>query len=155
MIHDLPETRRCRYGPGRAVFLTVLRRITTSESERSALERREGRLIDNAGELQLQHLYCAMAWLGEELDDDPPEVRSPRRIKDRIAEKAFARCRDQRAGSRLSSTPPRSSSPVRPSRSSECRRCTTVTLTPPSTEHRARFRVAAGDNPCGLPRRPT
>ena len=66
----------------------------TSGSERSALERRESCLIDNAGELQLQHLCRAMAWLGEELDDDPSEVRYPLHIKDRIEEKAFARCRD-------------------------------------------------------------
>lgn len=66
----------------------------TSESKRSALERRESYLIDKAGELQLQHLYRAMAWLGEGLDAVPPDVRYPRRIKDRIEEKAVAKCQD-------------------------------------------------------------
>ena len=64
----------------------------TSGSAGSALERRESCLIDDAG--ALQHLYRAMAWSGEELDDDPAEVHYPRRIKDRNEEKAFAKCRD-------------------------------------------------------------
>lgn len=42
-----------------------------SRSGRSALKRRDGCLIHNAGEPQ--YLYRAMAWLGEELNDDPPE----------------------------------------------------------------------------------
>ena len=94
VIGDLLETRRFRFDVERAVFLTVLHRIMTSGSDRSALKWRENYLIESAGELQLQHLYRAMAWLGEELDDDPPEARFPRRVKDRIEEKAFARRRD-------------------------------------------------------------
>ena len=94
VIGDLLETRRFRFDVERAVFLTVLHRIMTSGSDRSALKWRESYRIESAGELQLQHLYRAMAWLGEELDEDPPEARFPRRIKDRIEEKAFARRRD-------------------------------------------------------------
>jgi hypothetical protein len=83
----------------RAVFLTVLHRIMGSagRSDRAAEKWRQQQIIPSVDELDLQHLYRAMAWLGEELGK--PEQRdatpfSPRCTKDIIEEALFARRRD-------------------------------------------------------------
>ena len=120
VIRDVLETRGFRFDVERAVFLTVLHRIMASGSDRSALKWRESDLIDSADELELQHLYRAMAWPGEELDDDPPQARFPRRIKDRIEEKAFAPGARICSGGWISSSSilPRCFSPARAGRAS-------------------------------------
>ena len=53
--------------------------------------------IDGVEELDLQHLYRAMAWLGEELpvgQQADATGFSPRCVKDQIEEALFARRRD-------------------------------------------------------------
>jgi transposase len=53
--------------------------------------------LDGAGELELHHLYRAMAWLGEELPEDRQDGATPfapRTNKDLIEEASFARRRD-------------------------------------------------------------
>ncbi len=53
--------------------------------------------IDRVAELELQHLYRAMAWLGEELPADGQDARTPfapRCVKDLVEEALFARRRD-------------------------------------------------------------
>ena len=99
--------RKFGFAVERAVFLTVLHRImaraggdgTPGTSDRTAQKWREGQIIGEVEDLDLQHLYRAMAWLGEELDKGEqadatfPGV-APRCTKDRIEEALFARRRD-------------------------------------------------------------
>ena len=94
VIREFLEGQKHRFDVEMAVFMTVVHRIMISGSDRSALKWRRDPSIDHTDGLDLQHLYRAMAWLGEELGDDPPETRFPRRIKDRIEEEVFARRRD-------------------------------------------------------------
>ena len=65
-----------------------------SGSDRSALQWRRDQAIEGTTELELQHLYRAMGWLGEELGEAEPDAPSPRRTKDLIEEELFARRRD-------------------------------------------------------------
>ena len=78
----------------RAVFMTVLHRVMVSGSDRSALRWRRDQAIDATEGLELQHLYRAMGWLGEVLDEREPDAPSPRRTKDLIEEALFARRSD-------------------------------------------------------------
>lgn len=81
----------------RAVFLTVLHRLFDPGSDRAADQWRKHYRIDGVDELELHHLYRAMAWLGEELPDDEQDGATPfapRCTKDRIEEAIFARRRD-------------------------------------------------------------
>jgi hypothetical protein len=48
---------------------------------------------EGADALDLHHLYRAMAWLGEKLADQSGAGRAPRRTKDVIEERLFARRR--------------------------------------------------------------
>ena len=52
------------------MFLTVLHRLFPSGSDRAAEEWRKKYAIAGVESLELQHLYRAMAWLGEELPKD-------------------------------------------------------------------------------------
>ena len=63
----------------RAVFLTVLHRLMGSagRSDRAAEKWREDYLIGGVEGLELQHLYRAMAWLGEELEAVEQSGASP------------------------------------------------------------------------------
>ena len=74
--------------------MTVLHRLMVSGSDRSALQWRRDQAIEGTAELELQHLYRAMGWLGEALDEAEPGAPSPRRTKDLIEEALFARRRD-------------------------------------------------------------
>jgi len=91
--------RKFSFPVERAVFLTVLHRIMGSagRSDRAAEKWRRRQIIPGVEELDLQHLYRAMAWLGEELDKSQQQDAtpfSPRCIKDKIEEALFARRRD-------------------------------------------------------------
>lgn len=79
----------------RAIFLTVLQRLLAPGSDRAAERWREDYAIAGLEELELHHLYRAMAWLGEPLADQQGATPfSPRCTKDRIEEALFARHRD-------------------------------------------------------------
>ena len=65
-----------------------------SGSDRSAHQWRRNQAINATEALELQHLYRAMGWLGEALEDPEPGAPSPRRTKDLIEEPLFARRRD-------------------------------------------------------------
>jgi hypothetical protein len=52
------------------VFLTVLHRLFAGGSDRAADRWREDYRIEGVEGLNLNHLYRAMAWLGEELAED-------------------------------------------------------------------------------------
>jgi hypothetical protein len=81
----------------RVVFLTVLHRLMVGGSDLAADRWREDYHIAGADDLDLQHVYRAMAWLGEELPADQQAARtpfSPRCTKDVIEEQLFAHRRD-------------------------------------------------------------
>jgi Transposase DDE domain len=97
LIADLAVARRQKFALERAVFLTVLHRLFISGSDRAAERWREDYAIEGVGELDLHHLYRAMAWLGEELpakDQDGRTPFAPRCRKDVIEERLFAHRRD-------------------------------------------------------------
>ena len=62
--------RKFEFPVERAVFITVLNRLFASGSDRFCSKWVQDYGITGAGELDLHHLYRAMAWLGEELPED-------------------------------------------------------------------------------------
>ncbi len=99
VLAELLEDRKFGFAVERSVFLTVLHRLMGSagRSDRAAEKWREDYLIPGVDDLELQHLYRAMAWLGEPLPADQQSGATPfapRCTKDRIEEALFARRRD-------------------------------------------------------------
>jgi transposase len=96
--HALAD-RHFSFSVERAVFLTVLHRLFCPGSDRAAEYWMQRYTVEGAGDLQLQHLYRAMAWLGEVVEvagekesrGAPP---STRRIKDILEEALFDARRD-------------------------------------------------------------
>jgi transposase len=91
------EGRRFEFPVERAVYLTVLHRLFVGGSDRDADFWRRDYRIPGTEELDLHHLYRAMAWLGEELPHTEQAGAtgfSPRCVKDLVEEKLFARRRD-------------------------------------------------------------
>ncbi len=91
------QGRRFQFDVEGAVFLTVVHRLLDPGSDRAAEKWRRDYLLPDVGELQLQHLYRAMAWLGEVLPDEEQDARTPfapRCVKDLIEERLFARRQD-------------------------------------------------------------
>ena len=79
------------------MFLTVLHRLFAGVSDRAADRWRQDYRIEGVEELDLHHLYRAMAWLGEELSEDQLDGATPfapRCLKDVVEESLFARRRD-------------------------------------------------------------
>src|SRR5512142_1809792 len=97
VIEQLLDGRRCEFDVERAVFLTVLHRLFAPGSDRAADTWKTNYHIDGCESLQLDHLYRAMAWLGEELPRDQQAGKTPfapRRINDRVEEGVFDHRRD-------------------------------------------------------------
>lgn len=97
VIGRLLESRKFEFPVERAVFLTVLHRLFTSGSDRAAEKWKETIDVGGMEELQLHHLYRAMAWLGETLGEDQQFGATPfalRCTKDLIEEGLFASRRD-------------------------------------------------------------
>ena len=95
VLHELLADRGFEFSVERAVFLTVLHRLMVSGSDRACEQWRNDYRIDGADELQLHHLYRAMAWLGEELPaaDQADRTLIARSMKDLVEERLFARRR--------------------------------------------------------------
>jgi hypothetical protein len=93
VIEQLAQRRGFGFSLERAVFASVLHRLMVSGSDRACEKWLDAYLIDGADGLELHQLYRAMAWLGEELADQTGATRVPRRTKDVIEEKLFARRR--------------------------------------------------------------
>ena len=77
----------------------VLHRLFMSGSDRAADRWREDYAITGIEELDLHHLYRAMAWLGEELPEKEQDGRTPfapRCVKDVVEERLFAHVRGRR-----------------------------------------------------------
>jgi hypothetical protein len=97
VIETLAATRKHDFALERAIFLTVLHRLVAGGSDRAADRWREDYCIDGVAELDLHHLYRAMAWLGEELPKTEQGGRTPfapRCVKDVVEERLFERRRD-------------------------------------------------------------
>jgi len=97
VIRELSADRKFGFNLERAIFLTVLHRLFDPGSDRAAEKWKDAHAIGGAGELALQHLYRAMAWLGTPLPLSEQRALShgmPRTIKDRVEEELFARRRD-------------------------------------------------------------
>jgi transposase len=104
VIDKLLAGRRFEFDLERAVFLTVLHRLFASGSDRAANKWRQDYQIEGCDDLELHHLYRAMAWLGEELPEDQQKDKTPfapRCIKDRIEEDVFGHRRDLFSGLQL------------------------------------------------------
>ena len=92
ILEELLADRRYEFAVERAVFVTVLHRLMASGSDRAAEHWCRDYAIDGVQDLQLHHLYRAMAWLGEELGADQQAGATglaPRCVKDRIEEALF------------------------------------------------------------------
>jgi hypothetical protein len=97
VIAALAAGRGHRFALERAVFLTVLHRLMAGGSDLAADRWREDYRITGIDDLDLHHLYRAMAWLGEELPADQQDGATPfapRCTKDLVEEDLFAYRRD-------------------------------------------------------------
>jgi len=95
VIKDLLSDRKFAFDIERALFLTVLHRLFPSGSDRSCDHWRWDYVIEGAEGLSLHHLYRAMSFLGEEIEDRSGATPfSPRCIKDLIEEGMFFERRD-------------------------------------------------------------
>jgi len=96
IIEHLLAGRKFELLVERAVFVTVLNRLFAPGSDRFCSKWVHDYGIAGADELDLHHLYRAMAWLGEELPKAQQAGRTlaPRCVKDLIEEELFFRSRD-------------------------------------------------------------
>jgi transposase len=94
-IHDRLSSRKFAFDVERAIFLTVLHRLFASGSDRECDRWRRGYRIDGVDGISLHHLYRAMVYLGEEVEDQKDRTPfSPRCTKDAIEEDLFLFRRD-------------------------------------------------------------
>ena len=90
ILHRILKGRKFEFDVERAIFLTVLHRLFVSGSDRSCDKWRRDHRIDGVESLSLHHLYRAMAFLGEETDDQQDRTPfTPRCIKDVVEEDLF------------------------------------------------------------------
>lgn len=92
VIQDLLKDRAFSAPIERAVFATVLHRLVAPGSDRACEHWLRDEGVAGCDGLQLQHLYRAMAWLGESLETDGE--RTVRGTKDVIEERLFDRRRN-------------------------------------------------------------
>jgi hypothetical protein len=103
LFKELLRERKFGFDVERAIFLTVLHRLFSPGSDRAAEQWRHQYVIEGADGLELHHLYRAMAWLGEPLDDaqQADATKAPRCVKDLIEEALFEKTRDLFSGLEL------------------------------------------------------
>jgi Transposase DDE domain len=89
IIERLAKGRGFGFSIERAVFASVLHRLTVSGSDRACEKWLDTYSIDGADALVLHQLYRAIGWLGEELADQTAATRAPRRNKDLMEEALF------------------------------------------------------------------
>jgi len=99
IIHRLLADRKFEFDVERAIFLTVLHRLFVSGSDRSCDRWHRDYVIDGVDALSLHHLYRAMAFLGDRLEDQKDCTPfAPRCTKDVIEEDLFQARRDLFSG---------------------------------------------------------
>jgi len=89
--------RKFGFSLERAVFLTVLHRLSESGSDRAAEKWKDEYKIVGAEDIGLHHLYRAMGWLGEALPADDRRgatAFTPRCTKDVVEEEIFQQRKD-------------------------------------------------------------
>lgn len=90
IIRTLLKDRKFEFDVERAIFMTVLHRLFVSGSDRSCDKWRRDQRIDGVESLYLHHLYRAMTFLGEEIEDQKDRTPfTPRCMKDIIEEDLF------------------------------------------------------------------
>src|SRR5437879_4850542 len=94
VVRSLLVTRGYEFDVERAVYLTVLHRLFASGSDRAAERWREDYLIPGTERLELHHLYRAMAFLGDAIEQLEKPTGAVRCNKDLIEEVLFERRRD-------------------------------------------------------------
>jgi len=98
-IQRLLVDRRYEFDVERAIFLTVLHRLMVSGSDRFCERWRRDYGISGIERLDLHHLYRAMTFLGEEVDDQKGATPfTPRCNKDLVEESIFFDQRDLFSG---------------------------------------------------------
>jgi len=99
ILGRLLSDRKFGFDVERAIFLTVLHRLFVSGSDRSCDKWHRDYVINGVDGLSLHHLYRAMTFLGEEIEDqkDRPPF-SPRCAKDLIEEDMFTLRQDLFSG---------------------------------------------------------
>jgi transposase len=95
VIGDLLKGRKFEFDVERAIFLTVLHRLFVSGSDRFCEKWRRDYEIEGVEGVSLHHLYRAMSFLGEEIEDQRGATPfALRRTKDLIEEGMFLERRD-------------------------------------------------------------
>lgn len=95
VIQGLLLERKFEFDVEKAIFLTVLHRLLVSGSDRSCEKWHRDYLIEGVEELSLHHLYRAMSFLGEEIEDQKGATPfAPRCTKDLVEEGMFLERRD-------------------------------------------------------------
>ncbi|MHC4106135.1 MAG: IS1634 family transposase [Planctomycetota bacterium] len=98
-ILSLLVDRRFEFDVERAIFLTVLHRLMVSGSDRFCEKWRRDYRINGTEQLDLHHLYRAMTFLGELIEDQKAATPfTPRCNKDLIEESIFLDHRDLFSG---------------------------------------------------------
>jgi len=95
VIKELLCHRKFEFDVERAIFLTVIHRLFVSGSDRSCEKWQRDYSIKGVEGLSLHHLYRAMTFLGEQIEDQRDATPfSPRCTKDLIEERLFLERRD-------------------------------------------------------------
>jgi len=90
VLQGLLSERFFSFDVERALFLTVFHRLMVSGSDRFCDKWRRDYFVKGADEIELHHLYRAMAFLGEEIEDRAQSTPfSPRCTKDVVEERLF------------------------------------------------------------------
>jgi transposase len=102
ILQRLLAGRKFEFSLERVVFITVLHRLFSPGSDRAAERWCRKYALGNIEELDLQHFYRTMGWLGEPLEQQPSQSSlAPRLRKDLIEEALFERRRDLFSSLRL------------------------------------------------------
>jgi hypothetical protein len=88
------KDRRYEFDVERAIYLTVLHRLFATGSDRAAERWRENYLIPGTEALELHHLYRAMGFLGDPIEQLEKPTGAVRCTKDLIEESLFDSRRD-------------------------------------------------------------
>jgi len=94
VLRSVLKARQYEFDVERAIYLTVLHRLFASGSDRAAERWREDYLIPGTEALELHHLYRAMAFLGDAIEQLEKPTGAVRCNKDLIEEALFERRRD-------------------------------------------------------------
>jgi Transposase DDE domain len=94
VLRSVLKSRQYEFDVERAIYLTVLHRLFASGSDRAAERWREDYLIPGTEGLELHHLYRAMGFLGDAIEQLAKPTGAVRCNKDLIEEALFEGRRD-------------------------------------------------------------